>query len=40
MFKVLAISYGHEANACLMIDGKIIEYAAEERFTKNKCQMG
>lgn len=40
MFKVLAISYGHEANACLMIDGKIIAYAAEERFTKNKCQMG
>ena len=39
-YKVLCISYGHEANASLMIDGKLIASAAEERFTKKKCQMG
>tara|TARA_A100001015_G_scaffold307737_1_gene404121 strand:+ start:668 stop:2479 length:1812 start_codon:yes stop_codon:yes gene_type:complete len=39
-FIVLAISYGHEANACLMVGGEITAYAAEERFTKKKCQMG
>lgn len=39
-YKVLAISYGHEANASLMINGKLIASAAEERFTKRKCQMG
>ena len=33
-YKVLAIAYGHEANACLMIDGEIKSYAAEERFNK------
>ena len=38
-FKVLAISYGHEANASLMVDGKLVASAAEERFTKQKCQM-
>ena len=38
-FRVLAISYGHEANATLMVDGEIIASAAEERFTKQKCQM-
>ena len=39
-YKVLAISYGHEANASLMINGKLIASAVEERFTKRKCQMG
>tara|TARA_Y100000816_G_C26108358_1_gene590132 strand:- start:4557 stop:6374 length:1818 start_codon:yes stop_codon:yes gene_type:complete len=39
-FKVLAISHGHESNASLMIDGELIASAAEERFTKQKCQMG
>ena len=39
-FKVLSISYGHEANACLMIDGKLSSYAAEERFNKKKCFVG
>ena len=38
-YKVLAISYGHEANASLMVDGKLLASAAEERFTKQKCQM-
>ena len=38
-YSVLAISYGHEANASIMINGKIVASAAEERFTK-KCQMG
>ena len=39
-FKVLSISYGHESNASLMINGKLISSVAEERFTKKKCQMG
>ena len=39
-YSVLAISYGHEANASIMVDGKLIASAAEERFTKKKCQMG
>ena len=39
-FKVLAISHGHESNASLMIDGELIASAVEERFTKQKCQMG
>ena len=38
-YKVLAISYGHEANASLMIDGNLVASTAEERFTKKKCQM-
>ena len=38
-FRVLAISYGHEANATLMVNGEIIASAAKERFTKQKCQM-
>lgn len=38
-FSVLAISYGHEANASIMINGKLLASVAEERFTKNKCQM-
>ena len=39
-YKVLAISYGHEANASLMVDGKLLASAAEERFTKQKCPSG
>ena len=38
-YKVLAISYVHEANASLMIDGNLVASTAEERFTKKKCQM-
>ena len=38
-FRVLAISYGHEANTTLMVNGEIIASVAEERFTKQKCQM-
>ena len=38
-YKVLAMSYGHEANASLMIDGELVASVAEERFTKQKCQM-
>ncbi len=38
-FSVLAISYGHEANASIMVNGKLIASVAEERFTKKKCQM-
>ena len=37
-FKVLAISYGHESNASLMINGKLIASAAEERFTKKNVK--
>ena len=33
-FSVLAISYGHEANASIMVNGKLIASVAEERFTK------
>ena len=33
-YKVLSISFGHESNACLLINGKIESYAAEERFNK------
>ncbi len=39
-YKVLSISYGHEANACLMEDGVLKSYAAEERFNKKKCFVG
>ncbi len=39
-FKVLAISHGHESNASLMINGELVASASEERFTKQKCQMG
>ena len=39
-YKVLAISFGHESNACLMINGKLISYAAEERFNKKKAFTG
>ena len=39
-YKVLSISFGHESNACLLINGKIESYAAEERFNKKKCFVG
>ena len=39
-YSVLAISYGHEANASIMINGKIVASAAEERFTKKKMSNG
>ena len=39
-FKVLAISFGHESNACLMINGELTSYAAEERFNKKKAFTG
>lgn len=35
--KVLGVSYGyHDASACLVIDGKVVAAAAEERFTRQK----
>ena len=37
-FRVLAISYGHEANATLMVNGEIIASAAEEIY-KTKSKM-
>ena len=37
-YKVLAISYGHEANASLMIDGNLVASTAEERSTKKNVR--
>ena len=35
--KVLGVSYGyHDASACLVVDGRVIVAAAEERFTRQK----
>lgn len=35
--KVLGVSYGyHDASACLVVDGRVIAAAAEERFTRQK----
>ena len=34
-YSVLAISYGHEANASIMINGKIVASAAERDLQKN-----
>jgi len=35
--KVLGISYGyHDSSACLVVDGRIVAGAAEERFTRQK----
>ena len=33
-FSVLAISYGHEANASIMVNGKLIASVAEEDLLK------
>ena len=30
-YKVLAIAYGHEANACLMIDGEIKSHMLQRK---------
>lgn len=38
--KILSICYSHEANASIMIDGKIIATCAEERLSKVKMEMG
>ena len=38
--KILSISYSHEANASIMLDGAIVASAAEERFTKIKGEAG
>jgi carbamoyltransferase len=34
--KILGISLGHDSNACLVEDGKIVRYMAEERFNRLK----
>ena len=34
--KILCIRHGHDASACLVIDGEIVADAAEERFTRKK----
>ena len=39
-FSVLSIFMGHEANASIMVDGKLIASASEERFNKIKCYVG
>ncbi len=36
MKRILGIRYGHDAAACLVVDGRIIVDAAEERFTRRK----
>lgn len=37
--KVLGLSIGHDSNACLVEDGKIVRYAAEERFNRIKVGL-
>ena len=37
---ILGISDSHESHACVLIDGKIIAAAAEERFTRLKADGG
>ncbi len=35
--RVLGVSYGyHDASACMVVDGKVVAAAAEERFTRQK----
>ena len=36
MRRVLGIRYGHDASACLVVDGKIVVDVAEERFSRIK----
>jgi len=38
--KILGISFGHDASACLLVDGEILADAAEERFTRIKHDSG
>ena len=38
--KIIGIHDGHNASACLMIDGKVICALGEERLTRNKHQYG
>jgi len=38
--KILGVHIGHDSSACLVIDGKIIADAAEERFTRVKHYAG
>ncbi len=37
---ILGIHTGHNASACLMIDGRVVGMIQEERFTKRKNQTG
>ena len=37
---VLSIYEGHMASSCLMINGKVISAAHEERFSRIKCDVG
>ena len=38
--KILGIHDGHDASACLMINGKVISANQEERFSKLKGDYG
>lgn len=38
--QILGISTGHDAAACLVVDGEIVAIAAEERFTRIKHDSG
>ena len=37
--KILGISDGHDASACISVDGEIIAATCEERFTRLKSDM-
>ncbi|MFZ2099842.1 MAG: carbamoyltransferase C-terminal domain-containing protein [Oricola sp.] len=36
MRKILGVRFGHDAAACLLVDGRIVADVAEERFTRKK----
>jgi carbamoyltransferase len=38
--KILGFSCGHDASACLVVDGEVVADAAEERFTRVKHDSG
>jgi carbamoyltransferase len=40
MMQILGINAGHDAAACLLVDGEIVAIAAEERFTRVKHDSG
>jgi carbamoyltransferase len=37
---ILGFNSGHDASACLLVDGEIVAMAAEERFTRIKHDSG
>lgn len=38
--RILGVNTGHDASACLLVDGTIVAIAAEERFTRIKHDSG